>query len=355
MTQAVPPRLQTAPMERKVRGPWRMAIAHLGRRKIAVACFLVLALYLLVAGLTYLRLPGEARTIGEIFEDLSTTPLVDDLGIPFVYAPPTFQGPPGDAEAFWKTIDGEPQPAAAFHFLLGTDIQGRSVFWRTLYAARVSVTVALMASILAIVIGTGLGALAGYLGGTVDVLVTWLFTTVASIPRILLVMALAYSLRGVEIDVLWWDGPMSGVLMLILAMGLTSWVGLCRLIRGEIIKQRSMEYEAAARALGFNRARILVKHLLPNVFYLVIIQFSLLFPLFVHLEVILSYLGLGATESVSWGQMINASMLELMRSPKVWWQLVAATVAVFGVSLALNLFGDALRDALDPKLQSIQR
>ncbi len=113
-----------------------------------------------------------------------------------------------------------------------------------------------------------------------------------------------------------------------------------------------MDYESAARSIGMSKTRILVRHLLPNAVYLVIIQASLIFPLFIHLEVILSYLGLGVDQGVSWGQMINASLQEMIRTPPVWWQLAGATVAIFGISLALNLFGDALRDALDPKLQS---
>ncbi len=220
-----------------------------------------------------------------------------------------------------------------------------------------SLTIALGASILAIGIGTALGAVAGYLGGATDAFITWLFTTVASVPRILLVLAMAYSLRGKQVDLfglLAEPVRLTGAGMLIVAMGLTSWVGLCRVIRAEVLKQRSLDYESAARALGVGRWRILARHLLPNAFYLVIIQFSLLFPLFVHLEVILSYLGLGATTGVSWGQMIQASLQEMMRTPVVWWQLATATVAVFGFSLALNLFVDALRDALDPRLLGAQ-
>ncbi|MCA9290894.1 MAG: ABC transporter permease, partial [Phycisphaerales bacterium] len=261
-----------------------------------------------------------------------------------------------DAAPSWEPLPGRPlEPAHALDFLFGTDLQGRSVLWRVLYGARVSLTIALGASILSLAIGTALGAIAGYFGGLADVLITWLFTTMASIPRILLVLAMAYAMRDVDFAALGISpsSDWTGIVMLIVAMGLTTWVTVCRLIRGEVMKQRSMDYEAAARAIGMSRGRVLVRHLLPNVFYLVIIQFSLLFPLFIHLEVILSYLGLGpsADTSVSWGQMIQASLQELMRSPVVWWQLATATVAVFGISLALNLFGDALRDALDPRVQ----
>lgn len=346
--------------------PAMMAIRHLRRRKIAMVCFGVLCLYFGLAAVSYLRIPGDSRFIGEWFEDLATQRLVGPDGVSLEYVAPTFGRPDlsrlshfeytATDQAFWETRGQEQRPAAGINFLLGTDQQGRSVLWRTLYGARVSLTIALGASILAIGIGTALGAVAGYLGGATDAFITWLFTTVASVPRILLVLAMAYSLRGKHVDLfglLAEPVRLTGAGMLIVAMGLTSWVSLCRIIRGEMLKQKSMDYESAARAMGLSRARILVRHLLPNAFYLVIIQFSLLFPLFIHLEVILSYLGLGASSGVSWGQMIQASLQEMMRSPIVWWQLVSATVAVFGISLAINLFGDALRDALDPRLQSV--
>ncbi|MGI9014951.1 MAG: ABC transporter permease [Phycisphaerales bacterium] len=379
INQSTPDEVQsdvlTSRKARRGTSPAVVAIAHLKQRKIAMVCFGILVFYFLLAAVTFLRLPDstvtnadgstqviERRFIGEWFEELATKRLLDEDGNPLDYHPPGF-GQPTRAEldgekripttVYWETPAGEPRTLAAnYHLMLGTDIQGRSVFWRTLYGARMSLSIAFWAAVLSIVIGTVLGALAGYFGGWVDITITWLFTTVASIPRILLILALAYSLKGQTIHPLGVEVNLSGSLMLIMAMGLTSWVGLCRLIRGEILKQKEMDYESAARALGVGRGRILVRHLLPNAFYLVIIQFSLLFPLFIHLEVILSYLGLGASSGVSWGQMIEASLLEMMKSPIVWWQLAAASVAVFGVSLALNLFGDALRDALDPRLQA---
>jgi ABC-type dipeptide/oligopeptide/nickel transport system permease subunit len=134
-------------------------------------------------------------------------------------------------------------------------------------------------------------------------------------------------------------------------MGLTSWVGMCRLIRGEIIKRKESEYVLSARALGCSNGRIIFKHLLPNVFHIIIIDFSLRFVGFIHAEVILSFLGLGETDRPSWGAMIDAARTELARN--VWWEMAAATLAIFFIlSLALNIFGDALRDSLDPKLRT---
>ena len=122
------------------------------------------------------------------------------------------------------------------------------------------------------------------------------------------------------------------------------------MIRAEIIKRKESEYVLAARACGFSRKRIIFRHLLPNVFHIIIIHFSLRFVSFIHAEVILSFLGLGETERPSWGAMINDARIELSRG--VWWQMAAATLAIFFLSLALNIFGDALRDSLDPKLRT---
>ncbi len=140
-----------------------------------------------------------------------------------------------------------------------------------------------------------------------------------------------------------------GLLAVYLALGLTSWVNLCRLIRGEVIRHKDREYIQAASAIGCGHFRKLFLHIIPNVFHIVIINFSLQFQVAIKSEVILSYLGLGVQERPSWGTMINDSKLELARG--IWWQLAAATIAMMIIVLAFNLLGDALRDSLDPKLK----
>ena len=209
-----------------------------------------------------------------------------------------------------------------------------------------SITVALCASFISLLIGVPLGAIAGYFRGKVDEVIVWLYTTLGTIPYILLVMAFAVVLR--ERTIFGWQ--IKGATAVYLAIGLTSWVGICRLIRGEIIKRKESEYVLAARALGCSNGRIIFKHLLPNVFHIIIINFSLRFVSFIHAEVILSFLGLGETDRPSWGAMIDAARTELARN--VWWEMAAATLAIFFISLALNIFGDALRDCLDPKLRT---
>jgi peptide/nickel transport system permease protein len=227
-------------------------------------------------------------------------------------------------------------PSSEFWF--GTDIFGRDVFQKTVYGVRTALMIGLVTSLIAIPIGLILGAMAGYFGGLVDEIIVWFYSAVASIPGLLLLLSLSLIFgRGLK-----------GVY---LAIGLTSWVGLCRLVRGEVLKIKNVEYVQAARALGASHFRIIFLHIIPNVFHLVIINFTLQFCYAIKSEVILSYLGIGVElGQPSWGNMIQSARQELQRG--VWWQFAAATVAMLIIVLAFNLFGDALRDALDPRLKN---
>ena len=217
---------------------------------------------------------------------------------------------------------------------LGTDRQGRDILGRTMYATKIAFSVGFVTAMIAVVAGTVLGAIAGYFGGKVDAAVVWLYSTVQSIPSILLLVALAYVAgRG-----------LTGVYV---AFGVTFWVGPCRVIRGEVLKVREAEYVEAARALGYGPLRILVRHVVPNTFHLVLVSFALAFVGAIKSEVILSYLGLGVQGEPSWGTMINQARSELING--FFWQIGAASVALFGLVLAFNVFADALQDALDPK------
>jgi peptide/nickel transport system permease protein len=286
------------------RSLWSDAWKRLSHRPSVLICMALVALYLLVGLATFL--PGVFSKKIEIV-----------------------------------AADGYHAPSLRqFDLLLGTDIQGRPVIWRLLYGTRVALLITIFASILSLGIGVFLGILAGYFGGLLDEIITWLFTTVSSIPWILLMIAMVYALKGMELD---------PVVMIILALGLTDWVGICRLIRAEVIKHRDRDYVHAARAAGVGTPRILFRHIFPNVFHLVIITFSLGAVAYVQAEVVLTFLGLGISDRPSWGRMIDDAKLELLRG--VWWQAVAATVAIGILCLALNLLGDALRDALDPRLR----
>lgn len=296
----------------KGRSLWSDGWRRLRKKKIAMLCLAVVLFYLLLTGFIY---TSEALNL--------------DISI--------FN---------WDQEVGESYASPDKENILGTDIFGLSVFRKTLYGTKISITVALFASVLSILIGVPIGAIAGYFGGIVDEIIVWIYSTLSSIPYIILLMAFAVVLREKTV----FGIKLTGITTVYLAMGLTSWVGICRLIRGEVIKRKESEYVMAAIACGCRSPRIIFRHLLPNVFHIIIINFSLRFIGFIHAEVILSFLGLGETTRPSWGAMINDARIELSRG--VWWQMAAATVAIFIISLALNIFGDALRDSLDPKLKT---
>ncbi|HOA73421.1 MAG TPA: ABC transporter permease [Phycisphaerae bacterium] len=243
------------------------------------------------------------------------------------------------------------QPPSAQHWL-GTDVFGRDVLLKTMLGAKVSMTVGLMANLIAIPLGLILGALAGYFGRRVDDVVVWLYTTLASIPGIMLLIALKYAFQG---KVLFRGTPfaldLGGIHGLYIALGVVSWIHTCRVVRAETLKIKELDYVTAARALGEGHARILFFHIIPNLLHLAIILFSLGFVGAITAEVILSFLGLGVEVGTpSWGTMINAARLDLVVGR--WWEVTAACTAMFFIVLALNILGDRLRDALDPKLRT---
>ena len=246
-------------------------------------------------------------------------------------------------------------PPSPEHWL-GTDYQGRDVFWRALAGSATAVKVGIIASLISAVIGVALGAVAGFYGGKFDDWVVWLYSTFASMPTLLFILAFALlvsrnflspgMMRCAEaVGTVLRAEP--GMLAVYLAIGLTGWVTLCRVVRGETMRLRTMPYIAAARVAGVSSPVIIWRHILPNVFHLVIIYFTLSFAGAIMLEVIVSYLGFGVQAAPSWGVMISDGQERLWRG--IWWEIAAATAFMFGLVLALNVLGDALRDALDPR------
>lgn len=245
-------------------------------------------------------------------------------------------------------------------FLLGSDQLGRDVFALMLRGTTTALWIGLFAATLSSFIGMILGAIAGYFGGWVDDIIVWAYTTLSAIPYLLLLMAFSFVFRNNEAiaeEYKSWFlykswGISMGLFTIILAIGLTSWVGTCRVVRAEFIKHRERDYVLVARSMGLPTRRVIFRHVLPNVFHLVLITFSLLFIGAIKFEVILSFLGLGLEPAeASWGNMISKGAGELLRAETVWWQITSATAALFGLVLSVNLFADALRDALDPRLR----
>ncbi len=220
----------------------------------------------------------------------------------------------------------------------GGDKWGRDVVKKTIKGSETSIFVGLASAAVAVLLGTVMGALAGYYGKWVDDFFNWFYSIFSSIPYLLLILAVAAVLQQ------------KGMVTIILILGLTGWTGVFRLIRGEYLKHKAREYVQAADAIGASNARRMFVHIFPNVSHVVLVQLSILTVGFIKAEVILSFLGFGVpVDVVSWGSMLNEAQNELILGK--WWQLVAATVAMATLVTAFSLFTDALRDALDPKLK----
>jgi peptide/nickel transport system permease protein len=243
-----------------------------------------------------------------------------------------------DVTPAYNTVDLSEryQPPSAKHWL-GTDNLGRPVAQRLVQGARIAFHVGIMTSLIAIPIGVLLGLLGGYFGGRVDSVVVWLCATVASMPGLLFILAISL-VAG------------QGLLGIYLGIGLTTWVGVCRTIRAETMKHRERAYVQAARVLGYSHARIMFRHILPNVAHIILIQFSIRFPSAVSTEVFISFLGIGVQGEPSWGIMINNARLRLWQG--VWWEMTFTTIAIFMLVLVFNHLADYLRDRLDPALRS---
>ncbi len=224
--------------------------------------------------------------------------------------------------------------------VMGTDSLGRDVFQRLVQGSRIAFQVGVITSLIAIPIAVLLGCIAGYFGGWVDDVIVWLYSTFACMPTLLFIISISMVIG-------------KGLTGVYIGIGFTTWVHLCRLIRGEVMKRKDQTYVRAAQVLGYSHARIIFRHILPNIMHIIIINFSLRFPSAIQTEVILSFLGIGAQSEPSWGLMINSARFRLWYG--VWWELTFTTLAILAIVLAFNLLGDALRDALDPRLREVER
>lgn len=233
----------------------------------------------------------------------------------------------------------------AFRTFLGSDESGRSTSVRAFYSIKVAFQVGFVAAIIAVFIGTLLGAAAGFYGGWVDHIVMWLVSTLSSVPYIVLLAVLAYIFRGSIFDTE--ERPALALVPLYVAFSLTFWISTCRVIRGEVMKIKELEYVQAATAIGFSRFYIMLKHVIPNTAHIMFINFSLVFIGAIKSEVILSFLGLGVKGQPSWGIMISLSRDDVQQF--IFWTVLSPTILMFGLVLAFNVVSDALQDAFDPK------
>ena len=244
---------------------------------------------------------------------------------------------------------------------MGTDKVGVDVFYIALKGLRTAMLIGLLTTLLTLPVGIAMGLAAGYFRGWVDDVIQYIYTTLNSIPSVLLIAATVLMLQ-VALDA----NPEAfassvekadlRLFFLCAILGLTSWTGLARLIRGEVLKMREQDYILAARASGVSSVKILFSHLLPNLMHLILIAMVMDFSGLVLAEAVLSYVGVGVDPSTfSYGTMINAARLELSRDPVVWWSIVAAFVFMLLLVLSANLFADAVRDAFDPRARRLKQ
>jgi peptide/nickel transport system permease protein len=242
------------------------------------------------------------------------------------------------------------------YHVFGTDKVGQDVLYQVLKSIRTGLVIGLVTTLVLLPLSIFLGIVAGYFRGWVDDVIQYLYTTLSSIPGVLLIAA-AVLMMQVIIDThpQWFATAAERADLRLLALcfilGVTSWTGLCRLLRGETLKLRELEYIQAAQAFGVSDARIITRHILPNLMHIVIIALVMDFSSLVLAEAVLSYVGIGVDPTmISFGTMINNARMELAREPMVWWSLMAAFTFMFTLVLAANLLADAVRDAFDPRM-----
>jgi peptide/nickel transport system permease protein len=241
------------------------------------------------------------------------------------------------------------------YHVFGTDKVGQDVFYQTLKSIRTALVIGLVTTLVMLPLGVTLGIIAGYFRGWVDDVIQYIYTVLNSIPGVLLIAASVLMMQVViDTHPEWFSTAAERadlrLLALCVILGMTSWTGLARLLRGETLKLRELEYIQAAQAFGVPSRRVIARHILPNLMYIVVITLVMDFSGLVMTEAVLSYIGIGVDPAMmSFGAMINNARMELGREPVVWWSLVAAFVFMFTLVLAANLFADAVRDAFDPR------
>lgn len=274
---------------------WRKALRKLRRDRVGMAALLVVLVYAGVAAGVILGLWGGA----------------------------------------WAEVSGPKWSGISREYWFGTNIIGQDIYARALYSTRTAFEVGFIVAAGATLVGALLGAFAGFFSVTwVDEVIIWLMGVLDSVPFILLVAAIAYALQG---------SPWA----MHIGMIATFWITTARLVRGEVIKLKKMAFVESAHAIGLGRLRIIFRHILPNAYHVLLVQATLCFVAAIKSEVILSFLGLGVKDGMSWGLMISESTFEVLAG--FYNNFLAASLLMFGLVMAFNLLSDALQDALDPR------
>ncbi|BAF71155.1 ABC transporter permease [Sulfurovum sp. NBC37-1] len=247
----------------------------------------------------------------------------------------------------------------SYHYhVLGTDKVGGDVFYQSLKSIRTGVLIGILTTLVMLPVSIVLGISAGFFGGWIDDIIQYIYTTLNSIPGVLLIAA-AVLVMQVMMDnhPQWFETTLERsdlrLLFLIMILGVTSWTGLCRLLRAETLKISQVEFVTAAKAFGVSKWKIIFRHIMPNLMHIILISVVLDFSGLVLAEAVLSYVGVGVDPTMySWGNMINQARLEMAREPMVWWSLFSAFIFMFILVLAANLLSDRVQTVLDPRNKS---
>jgi peptide/nickel transport system permease protein len=241
------------------------------------------------------------------------------------------------------------------YHVLGTDRTGNDVLYQALKSVRTAFVIGTLATLATLPFAVVFGIVAGYFRGWVDEIIQYLYTTLSSVPNVLLIAACVLMVqvfidKHPEFFATGAERSDLRLFLLCVILGLTGWASLCRLLRAETMKLRELEYVQAATAFGVGHARIMARHIMPNVMHLVLITTVLEFSGLILYEAVLSYVGVGVDPSMnSFGGMINLARTEMSRDPIVWWSFAAAFTFMVTLVLAANLFSDGVRDAFDPR------
>jgi peptide/nickel transport system permease protein len=262
--------------------------------------------------------------------------------------------------AVMLAVGGPAVALAGKYHVFGTDKVGQDVLYQALKSVRTGLLIGTLTTLIMLPFAILFGAMAGYFKGWVDDAIQYLYTTLSSIPSVLLIAAAVLMMQVyIEIHADRFETTIQRadfrLFWLCFILGVASWTGLCRLIRGEALKLRELDYIQAAKAFGVSDFRIIARHIVPNVMHIVLITAVLNFSGLVLAEAVLAYIGVGVDPTMmSFGGMINAARLEMAREPIVWWSLATAFCFMLLMVLSANLFADAVRDAFDPRISSVK-
>jgi len=276
------------------------------------------------------------------------------LGIVMIVAIAAAVGPEFFAESYREPGPSQYAPPSWEH-PFGTDLNGRDLLYRVLLGARISLIVGLAGAAVSLSFGTAYGLVAGYAGGRADNLMMRLVDIMYSVPRLIFILIFINAFDGHVRDFAsrmdWqWLVNYSRIVILVLTLGLIEWLTMARIVRGQVLSLKERQFVHAARALGQSHAKIIIRHLLPNIMPIVIVYLTLTVPAVILDESFLSFLGLGIQPpQASWGSLLSEGAQAINPLKIYWWLLLFPAATMSATLLALNYLGDRLRDTLDPR------